>query len=573
MSKTALLTDGQYNAEANITLAPKKVFAAMIKKQAFLLFTAFIIGYNYLHARDIFLQYSFARNDSASLTVTLSFNGNKTGRMSINLPDTWAGQAELYNAITDLTSVSSQTTIKATQKPSQFLIEYKPGSTVKIKYILRKEWQGPLQYPFYFHPVIEKDFFYFEGYSGLIYPEISDSSKIECSLSFNNLKPGEFVGTSYFSGKSSANFITTLNDLRNSIFCAGNYRYKEIVKHNNKIVIALSGKFIFDDEAVFTKLSDIISAEKKFWNDFTTPYFFSVLLPMDDQGNSGGTAHHNSFSLFQSKNLKLEQGLTYLISHEYFHNWIGQGLKMPEPEELNKWFQEGFTDYYSYKILKLLNFYSEAEYTNKLNQIIRDYYSSDYSETPNEELIGNYWKDPALKQLSYQRGLIIAFLLEGYFQKIKKGTLDDLMKELYNSSKPRMIFSKKLFDETVIKYANSDLLNLINNVNNGKNNDLSDVLKQSSNYIIKDLTLDKKFDLGFNLPESSNDKKIVGLKSNSNAALAGLREGMEITGSFSIWNNNTEKPARVQVVIGGQKKWIEYIPVREVNIRVPQIVL
>jgi len=543
----------------------------MRKMKVFSVLLSFCLNVSLAHANN-FLNYTFQRKDSNSLTITVSFQGNESGQTIIMLPDHWANQNDLYNAISNLKSLSRNTTVKPTERLEQFLISYKPKAKVVLQYNLRKDWTGPLQYPLYFRPVIEDSFFYFEGFSGLVYPQIDDNEKIECQLRFKGFSKNDFIGNSYFQGNSQKKFITTLKDLRNSIFCGGNYRHKEFTINKNKIVIALSGNFLFDDEDYFSAVSKIIIAEKKFWSDFSTPYFFTMLLPMEDKGNSGGTAHYNSFSAFQSNNLPLERGLEYIISHEFFHTWIGQGLRMPEPEELYKWFQEGFTDYYAYKNLRNIRLLTENAFENKLNQILISYYLSSNFATANKELIGNYWKDPSLKQLSYQRGLTIAFLIDEYLSKNKTTSLDDFMRELYSSSKPNLIFSKKLFDQLLSRYGASELQKIIDEVNNGNNFSLSQSLKQNNNYVIKDSIVEKKFDLGFNFTESKNQKKIVGLKSTSNAALAGLKEGMDMTG-FSFSNNDTEKTAKIQVLIDGEKKWIEFLPVENINQLVPQIVL
>lgn len=136
-----------------------------------------------------------------------------------------------------------------------------------------------------------------------------------------------------------------------------------------------------------------------------------------------------------------------------------------------------------------------------------------------------------------------------------------------------MIFSKQTFDTLVLQFIDSITLAAINNTLEGKNDSLTNILINSKAYKIQLQRIDKVFDLGFNFAASQKAKKIVGLKKGSNAETAGLIEGMDITNGFSIWNNNTEKPAKVQVIRNGIKEWIEYFPVAESNIQVPQIII
>lgn len=244
---------------------------------------------------------------------------------------------------------------------------------------------------------------------------------------------------------------------------------------------------------------------------------------------------------------------------------------MPEPDEVYKWFSEGFTDYFAYQLLQANQLISHEEFAVKINKILRDYFLSSYFATDNQELIGNYWKNGALKQLSYQRGLFIALALDGAIREKGNGQLDNLIRTLYQDSKPGMIFSKEMFDRFCVRFAGEEMRIAIDSANAGKNRKLSEIFGGASFYRTTQTTITRRFDLGFNFDESKKSKKIVGLKKGSNAEQAGLAEGMEISNNFSIWNNNTEKPARVQVIQNGEKKWIEYVPAAPVNIQVPQI--
>jgi hypothetical protein len=46
---------------------------------------------------------------------------------------------------------------------------------------------------------------------------------------------------------------------------------------------------------------------------------------------------------------------------------------------------------------------------------------------------------------------------------------------------------------------------------------------------------------------------------------------MELTGEFSYYNNNPEKPAKVGTVQNGRKIMIEFMPSAPVKFRVPQL--
>ena len=521
--------------------------------------------------KKIALHYTFKKLDSTSLLITVSFTGNAKGSTVLHLPSEWAGQQNLHKAVKNLMPLTPHATIDTTNKADEYLIKYGNHDQITFSYVLQKVWKGKLTYPNYFRPVITKDLFYFEGYSGLVYPDFDLEKKIDCKISYEKFSETDFKGNSFFAGKNEHVFTSNLDQLLNSFYCAGNFRAKETLIGKNKIVMAIAGKFTFSDEEVFATIPKIIDEERRFWGQKNEPYFFTLLMPTADQNNIGGTAHQQSFYIFQSPNLNLNNGLTKLIAHEYFHNWLGQRLKMPVPDELYKWFSEGFTDYYAFKLLYKTKIFSREEFINEINGQLKAYYLSPYFNLPNTELVGKYWTNAAYTKLSYARGLAIALMLDHHIFQTNKKSLDELMLALYPAHKKEAVFSNEKFEELVVKFAGKDVLAAIKQANAGENALLNENIAAITGFNVKQLVVDKRFDLGFALEESIKAGKIIGLKANSSAAAAGLEENMPITGKFSIWNNQVDKPARVAVIKNGVETWVEYLPIEAVRIEIPQL--
>jgi predicted metalloprotease with PDZ domain len=158
-------------------------------------------------------------------------------------------------------------------------------------------------------------------------------------------------------------------------------------------------------------------------------------------------------------------------------------------------------------------------------------------------------------------------------EKNSSSSLDDLMRELYERSKPPLIFSRSLFQVLVFKYVDDETLDAVIGAIQGKNEMLTNALLSNKIYKISQLAVHQVYDEGFDLAASTKEKKIIGLKPGSNAEKAGLRENMQFTGNVGFWINNTEKPGKVQVVRDNKKEWISYIPVATVDFQVPQVTL
>lgn len=536
-----------------------------------LLFTLILSLYFSLNgfAQKNDLTYTLARKDSTSLHITVSFTGNRSGSSILHLPNGWASQQDLYKSVSGLTPLSLQTRISPTDKSDSFTIWYKPGTKVIFRYVLRKDWSGALRYPLYFRPVIQPDLFYFDGYSGLVYPDLADTAHIRCRLTYQGFNKADFAGNSFYANKKDGGFTVSLGNLLNSIFCGGKFRSKTINIKGHQIIVALTGKPAFTDEEAFSSIARIILAERHFWNDAGPDYYLTTFLPLYDQGNTGGTAYYHAFSLFQSADEGISGNLLPMIAHEYFHNWLGLGLKMPEPDEPYKWFSEGFTEYYSYKVLLQTDIISQEEFLTKVNAYLKGYFLSPYFNLPDQELVGRYWESSELKLLSYRRGLVLAFLLDSRIKEKTGRSLDDLLRALYAKCSPTMIFSNKLFADLVVSYCDQPALAAVNQANSGNNQSLTNLLFAIPG--TDTLKVQKLFDLGFDFQASRATGKIKGLEAGSHAAKAGLTENMPLTAQYSIWFGDTDKPAKIGVLRDGKEILIEYRPVAEVDRPVPQI--
>lgn len=491
----------------------------------------------------------------------------------MHLPKEWAGQQTLYGAVSELKTLSVQTAVTPADQPDRYTIRYRPGAAVKFSYVLHKDWAGPLRYPLYFRPVVQRDLFYFDGHSGLVYPDPSDTAQVRCRLTYKGFHNNEFIGNSFYANHTDGWFTVSLNNLLNSVFCAGNFRSKTIRVRGHQVVIAVAGKPAFTDDEAFSGISQIILAERRFWNDAGPNYYLTTFLPLYDQGNTGGTAYYHAFSLFQSADLGLAENLLPIIAHEYFHNWLGLGLKMPEPDEPYKWFSEGFTEYYSYKVLWQTGILSKQDFLARINTYLKAYFLSPYFDLPNQQLIGRYWESSELKLLSYRRGLVLAFLLDNRITEKQHKSLDDLLRLLYAESGPGMTFSEQRFGNLVISYSDRNTLAAINQANAGHNEQLTRLLFTDPVYRMDTLKVNKMFDLGFDYQASKRIGKVQGLEAGSHAAKAGLAEHMPLTDQCSIWFNDTEKPAKIGVVKDGKNQLIEYIPVAVVDRRIPQVMV
>lgn len=124
--------------------------------------------------------------------------------------------------------------------------------------------------------------------------------------------------------------------------------------------------------------------------------------------------------------------INYIFNHEMMHDWIGLKI-MNAHEELNYWFSEGFTDYYTYKNRLKSGVITKGEWQNSFNEeVILAHYKNPEKNCPNYRIKDDFWKSRNIEKVPYRRGAIFAFWLDNKIMKLSNNqqSLDDLMRQL-----------------------------------------------------------------------------------------------------------------------------------------------
>ena len=113
------------------------------------------------------------------------------------------------------------------------------------------------------------------------------------------------------------------------------------------------------------------------------------------------------------------------------------------PEEndgvAESWFSEGFTDFFTNRLLVRDRLLSVEETAKRLNEIMWEYAFSTARNVPNAKLRSEFWRDQAVHELPYQRGLLLAALVDGRLRSDSGGArdLDDVMVAMKLAADPQ----------------------------------------------------------------------------------------------------------------------------------------
>jgi predicted metalloprotease with PDZ domain len=221
----------------------------------------------------------------------------------------------------------------------------------------------------------------------------------------------------------------TLADVLESVSVGGDFR----VLKAEALRVAIRGTWAFSDADFIKRLQPIIASHHGFWGDQPTPFLVTVLPLQAEVGSMslGGTGLNDAFAFFATANVEGGQ-LTRILAHEHLHSWIPRRVGMM-PQENNDsieyWLSEGFTDFYTYRLLMREGLWSVEETAKAYNDVMWDYAFSPVRNAPNAKVAAEFWGDRAMNDLPYLRGLLFATLIDDRVRRLSSGSrdLDDVM--------------------------------------------------------------------------------------------------------------------------------------------------
>lgn len=520
------------------------------------------------------LTYSFEpilSQEKLDLRITLEFTSGRSGRTTLILPSEWAGQKDAYKSVSELAALSPGTAIQETKDPARREVQSTPHSPVSISYVLVKQWSGPLNSATRFYADLSPEYFHLIGITSLVHPKLSDFAPIEVRFDWSRLPKEWSLATSFATDERCQIFKGKWTDALNSLFVGGDYRIYRGAISGNAIIFAIRGKWSFSDNEWTSTIAEIVEFQRTFWHDNNFPYFLITLTPFDqDHGSSGGTALTNAFMEHLSRLDTITQVILNQISHEEFHSWNPYRMgQMPDPEEAVNWFTEGFTRYYESLMLTRTGRLSFPDYVDTFNLNVRNYALNDAKNVPLAEFVRRRRADKSLfSGLEYQRGSVIAAWLDLTIRAQSRGhfSLDDLMfyfvrqnaEHKRTHGKPLFISNKRFFKATARYIDRKSLAQLRRYVEYGGD------IEMPGNALgpcVESHTAPMgRFELGFDRSSvQAEPHKVVGLKEDSDAYKAGLRNGQQLIG-WSITNGDPTKQVKLTIKTESGRLVITYYP-------------
>jgi len=519
------------------------------------------------------------QGDSCRLSVNLTFRGNPSGESRLLLPLEWSAGTKLYRFVKNLQASSEDTKIEDTREPHVKIVRHRPSQRVSLTYEVESQPPGTkLTRTVYHQPVLRSTYFYVMGQALWVYPDIPETSPLQLSLHWKNIPDGWVLINSYGLSRPKQIVKTTLESLRKSTFLAGDYRIKTILINKEPVYAVTRGTFGFADEEFHKLVKQIFQVERDFWNTRDFPHYYVALMPREDDPSGetgGGEGRTNSFTFYLSKDLTSLSKYQGVLAHETFHAWNPQRLGPFEliggvEDERLYWFSEGFTDYYASLLLLRAGLISLEDYVALYNSLIKEYYSSPVRLLTAAEMVQKRQTSNKVEQLFYQRGALLAHYWDIAIRSKTndESSLDEVMRSLLKSAKAKGVsLSHKGIARALHPFLGergaSDIEKYIDRgeLVPADNPFGACALAEVNNY--------HPWDMGFEFETSSKTRVISGVRSDSNAWRAGLRDGQKwVSGGFVYDDPN--RLTKLTVIEGDTKKIVQFYPAATEAIRLPQ---
>lgn len=294
-------------------------------------------------------------------------------------------------------------------------------------------------------------------------------------------------------------------------------------------------------------------AMSAFFKDATQPPY-RVFMRFNPMNAGGGAALTHSFIVTYGKNITGES-IKSILGHEMTHTWTANGI--------GAWYNEGIAVYYQALIPWRAGLIDADQYLQDLNETAYRYFTNALRYTPEAEVGPRFWEDTRIRVLPYDRGAMYFAVLDGKLRRVSGGkrSVDDLIQTMMLRVRDGQPVSESVWVELLRKEIGDDGPATHGSMMAGRL-----MLPESDDFgpcfrrIVKKM---RQFDLGFdNASIVSNPKIIRGLKADSAAAKAGLRDGDQVTYAVALdaVQGDLDRTLTLQVTRGNETFPITYRP-------------
>ena len=524
------------------------------------------------------------------LDVELSFPAEGRRESWLRLQPGWAGIKDFGVALAPAPDQQAGVRLLPGDNVNRWKVEHGPEGRVSVSYQVRSALDdsddGKVQsQEQLYRAQVGANWFQFFGYGVLTSVEAwgdMRSGRMCLTLMQADGEAAPLLG-SYFDGQAHARADAELQGthalLRHAFYAGGSgWRIMERTLPGGMVVTGSRGKHALEDTRFADQVAQLLEVHRRFWGDSGSPRQTVVRTPNNSPNNNGGTLVHETAVLHVSQNFgPSNESFEFLIGHENLHQWFPSRLGGRESGSVEQaaqhyWLSEGFTDYYTHRLLLAGGLWTLDRYAGLLTRTLRGYWRSPARNATAESIAPRFFSDRDAGRQMYARGEILAMGWDRELRAKSPAGLDGLVRSLLLPDKQAA--EAEVARERVLKA-------LTNELGPRPREQVRAHVAEGRSFELDENLAGPCFSLGWNdVPRwvlgfdmnslSSGANKASGVVVDGPAYQAGLRENMALKG-WSVFGGDTAKEVVLEVKTEDGDKELRYLPVDGSGDRLPTL--
>lgn len=532
-----------------------------------------------------------------ALEVELTYAAGERSESFLRAMPGWAGVNDYASYYGDWVALTTQHQLAQSDLPNRWRVTHRPGETVTVRWRVRTALEPgqedePQPQTTMYRTQVGDGWFQFFGYGAL--PSVEhwdDNKRPRTCITLREPRAAAVFGSFGVGRDGQAHWRMEGSPAitRHAFYAGGSaWRLLPQTLASGTVVAAVRGRFDQLTDADFARATGkLIDTQRRHWGNELAPMQWVVLTPNHvDKGNYGGTLVHQVAVMHAPDDFRIGGGVfEFLVAHENLHQWFPQRFggrgEGGVSEVQHYWFSEGFTDYYTHRLLLASGLWTPEQYAQRLTDKVRQYLRSPARTLPVAQIAPKFFVDRDAGQQLYSRGEFLALKWDHALQARGHAGLDAVLRGLMlPAAAPAEQAGAPLASERVLTALQPLLTpagidpraDVVRHIVEGQPFDFSPngakaLLGRCLAQVDEVLPV---WTLGFDRA-SIDERQLRGVDPAGPAHAAGLRDGMQIAGA-SIYNGDVTQDALLQVrdAPGALVRTVRYRPVSARTETVPR---